>query len=407
MYELKTWVKGDYVYAQDANRIEQGVSDSYFMGKTALELIEALEAGTPGPQGPIGPAGPQGLDGPIGPQGPVGPVGPQGEGLRIDLTVNSVAELSTNPAVPMLPMGSLILIADTADASHADNGKVYVVKPEGPIYSFSLEGKDGLQGEQGVEGPQGPIGPQGPEGPQGPVGPTGASQGVRLLRTITRTSKGEAEGLLPPTANVGDAIWIDTPDFKALYIWSDDLTVLAEEGWLIGPNLKPAAGAQGPKGDTGEQGLMGDPGVAGKDAPLKGYLYGKRDSPQTITTIGDVVLFDTPYLRRDISYNTSNGQFTLLAGKVYRITFTTGISFTSTNGFVSFALTDNTGTQLDSTSGLFSNIASAHNGAGNYLLDIVYSPTVDTNCTISVNDITVSASYRIRSGYTSLVVQEL
>jgi len=398
MYEIKTWVTGDYVYAHEANRIEQGVYDSYFMGKTALELVEGFEAGTPGPQGPVGPAGPMGLQGPIGPQGPVGPVGPQGEGLRIDLTVNSVAELSTNPAVPMLPVGSLILIADSANASHVDNGKVYVVKPEGPIYSFSLEGKDGLQGEQGVQGPQGPVGPQGLQGPQGPIGPTGASRGIRVLRTITRSTKEDAEGLLPETANIGDAIWIDTPDFKALYIWSDDLTVLAEEGWLIGPNLKPA---------DGERGLTGPQGAPGMDAPVKGYLYGKRSSSQTITKAGDVVIFGTSYLSRGIPYNTSNGQFTLSAGKVYRITFTTSILFTTSNGFVSFTLFSAAGTKLDDTLGLFSNSNATYNEGGNALLDIIYSPAVTTNCTISVNAITAGASYQVRGGYTSLVVQEL
>ena len=227
---------------------------------------------------------------------------------------------------------------------------------------------------EGVQGERGPIGPKGDKGDTGEQGIQGV-QGVK--------------------GDKGD---------------KGDVGERGEQG-LQGPQgLKGERGEQGSQGIQGVQGAKGDKGDkgdVGEDAPLKGYLYGKRGSPQTITKAGDVVLFDTSFLSRDISYNASNGQFALLADKVYRITFTTGIAFTSTNGFVSFALTDNAGTQLEQTTGLFSNIASDHNGAGNYLLDIVYRPTVNTNCTISVHEITAGASYLIRSGYTSLVVQEL
>lgn len=246
-----------------------------------------------------------------------------------------------------------------------------------------IESVKGEGGPQGLQGDKGEKGDKGDTGAQGPVGLTG-SQGPQ--------GETGAQGLQGVKGDKGDKGDRGEQGFQG------------EKGIQGNTGPKGETGLQGPQGIQGVQGNKGD---KGEDASLKGYLYGKRDSPQDITSIGNVVLFDTQHLSRDISYNTSNGQFTLLAGKVYRITFTTGISFTSTNGFVSFALTDNTGTQLDSTSGLFSNIASAHNGAGNYLLDVVYSPTVNTNCTISVNDITAGANYRIRSGYTSLVVQEL
>lgn len=322
------------------------------------DIIEGVkgEKGLQGPQGvqgERGPIGPKGDKGDTGEQGVQGVQGLQGEGLRIDLTIDSVSELETNPAVQTLPHGSLILIADPNDVDQIDNGKVYVVHDNGPVYSFSMAGKEGLQGEQGIQGVQGVKGDKGDKGDVG--------------------ERGE-QGLQGPQGPEG---------------------------------LKGERGEQGTQGIQGVQGAKGDKGDKGDDAPLKGYLYGKRGSPQTITKAGDVVLFDTSFLSRDISYNASNGQFVLLADKVYRITFTTGIAFTSTNGFVSFALTDNTGTQLEQTTGLFSNIASAHNGAGNYLLDIVYRPTVNTNCTISVHEITAGASYLIRSGYTSLVIQEL
>lgn len=446
------------------------------------EIIEDVrgEKGLQGPQGvqgERGPQGPKGDKGDTGEQGIQGVQGPKGEGLRIDLTIDSVSELETNPAVQTLPYGSLILIADPNDVDQIDNGKVYVVHDNGPVYSFSMAGKEGLQGEQGIQGIQGikgdkgdkgdvgergeqglqgpqgpeglggergeqgsqgiqgvkgdkgdrgdkgdagpagdqgvrglqglqgPIGPkgdtglqgiqgiqgiqgpkgdtgngfaiakvypsidamnanfsgtdtkrndfvlinssdedngklfvktatsfqfqsqltgvkgdkgdtgpqgiQGPQGergidgpkgdtgaqgPQGNLGPTGprgvqgergpqGPQGekgelgrIRILRTITGTSRLDAEGRLPLTSEVNDAIWIDAPDYRALYIFSEDPAVVAEPTWIIGPNLKGSQGSQGPQGvqgAKGEKGAKGDTGAAGKDGVLP--------SPTTVT----------------------------------------------------------------------------------------------------------------------------
>lgn len=72
--------------------------------------------------------------------------------------------METNPVVQTLPHGSLILIADPNDVEQEDNGKVYVVHEDGPIFSFSMAGKEGLRGEQGPQGVQGFQGERGEKG---------------------------------------------------------------------------------------------------------------------------------------------------------------------------------------------------------------------------------------------------
>ena len=112
--------------------------------------------------------------------------GDKGDGLKIDGSVPTYADLPTLTA--------------------ADMGKTYLVDADGRLYFWSgtawpasgqgllIKGEDGItpniganghwwigttdtgvqaQGEQGKTGPQGPQGPQGETGPQGPQGPKG------------------------------------------------------------------------------------------------------------------------------------------------------------------------------------------------------------------------------------------
>ena len=145
--------------------------------------------------GNTGPTGPQGTAPHIGDNGHwyVGDVdtgvnakGDKGDGLKIDGSVPTYADLPTLTA--------------------ADMGKTYLVDADGRLYFWSgtawpasgsgllIKGEDGItpniganghwwigttdtgvqaQGEQGKTGPQGPQGPQGETGPQGPQGPKG------------------------------------------------------------------------------------------------------------------------------------------------------------------------------------------------------------------------------------------
>lgn len=145
--------------------------------------------------GNTGPTGPQGTAPHIGDNGHwyvgdmdtgVNAKGDKGDGLKIDGSVPTYADLPTLTA--------------------ADMGKTYLVGADGRLYFWSgtawpasgsgllIKGEDGItpniganghwwigttdtgvqaQGEQGKTGPQGPQGPQGETGPQGPQGPKG------------------------------------------------------------------------------------------------------------------------------------------------------------------------------------------------------------------------------------------
>nr|DAH69776.1 MAG TPA: nucleoid-associated protein [Caudoviricetes sp.] len=145
--------------------------------------------------GNTGPTGPQGTAPHIGDNGHwyvgaadtgVNAKGDKGDGLKIDGSVPTYADLPTLTA--------------------ADMGKTYLVDADGRLYFWSgtawpasgsgllIKGEDGItpniganghwwigttdtgvqaKGEQGKTGPQGPQGPQGETGPQGPQGPKG------------------------------------------------------------------------------------------------------------------------------------------------------------------------------------------------------------------------------------------
>ena len=129
------------------------------------------------------------------------------------------------------------------------NGNIGEPGPQG------LTGPAGPQGEQGIQGLQGETGPQGPQGepgPQGPKGDTGTSLVIKGVVAIV-------SDLFPIMASIGD-----------LYIVQEDNNayVFTTTGWQsIGP-------LQGPKGDTGTQGVigpMGQKGDTGTSAIIGGY----------------------------------------------------------------------------------------------------------------------------------------
>ncbi len=118
------------------------------------------------------------IKGPRGATGPTGPTGPAGEGLRIDGTVASRADLPAK----------------------AENGTVFMVGEDTPrevcIYDertgqWINQGK--LQGECGATGPTGPVGATGPIGATGPMGEKGergetGATGPELIKTAYITT---------------------------------------------------------------------------------------------------------------------------------------------------------------------------------------------------------------------------
>lgn len=144
--------------------------------------------------------------------------------------VNSIPKVDGSPYFSLDEDKNLVLETEALANSLVD-GDSLTVNENGKLVA------NGIEGPQGPPGADGKDGVDGQPGPKGETGPRGYSGSIRLIKTVTGTSKDNAEGNLPSTANVGDAVWIDTPDFKAIYVWTDDLTVIAEPGWFIGPNL--------------------------------------------------------------------------------------------------------------------------------------------------------------------------
>ncbi|WP_439099254.1 DUF7151 family protein, partial [Corallococcus exercitus] len=109
----------------------------------------------------------------------------------------------------------------------------------------ACKGSAGSEGTQGPAGPQGPPGAQGPQGPQGPAGAAG--QGLSALLLTTPEPAGANCGFGGVKLETG----VDRNGDGALL---DDGEVNASATKYL------CNGAQGPKGDTGSQGLQGESG---------------------------------------------------------------------------------------------------------------------------------------------------
>ena len=200
------------------------------------EQIDGVgEVGPQGPEGPTGPQGPQGIQGLTGPDGPQGIQGIQG------------------------------IKGDTGDTGlTGDTG------PEGPQGLQGIQGETGLQGPkgdtglQGIQGIQGETGLQGPDGPQGPIGPDGPKgtdgTGVQILGSYAS----EVDlNTAHPTGNANGDAYIVAGD---LFVWNG--TIFENVGQIQGPKGDTGLqGIQGIQGDVGPQGIQGIQGDVGPDGP--------------------------------------------------------------------------------------------------------------------------------------------
>lgn len=115
-----------------------------------------------------------------------------------------------------------------------DGATIYITDPFGTTKAKVYNGATGPQGEQGLQGIQGPkgeTGARGPEGPQGNPGETGATGKAGHSPSVTATKDGTVTTILVD----GEAI---------------------------------ATVNDGKKGDTGPQGVKGDPGEMGPQGPI-------------------------------------------------------------------------------------------------------------------------------------------
>lgn len=129
------------------------------------------------------------------------------------------------------------------------------VVARGPKGETGATGPRGPQGEQGPEGKQGPAGEQGSQGVPGVQGPTG--KGFNVDKTYP--SVAEMNAHFADDIKEGDmaiiASTVDDEDNGKLYIRANN-----EMKFLV-----DMSGAQGIKGDKGDQGIQGPQGEKGAD----------------------------------------------------------------------------------------------------------------------------------------------
>ncbi|WP_306819738.1 collagen-like protein [Metaclostridioides mangenotii] len=113
--------------------------------------------------------------------------------------------------------------------------------PEGPQGKQGDTGPQGKQGDTGPQGKQGDTGPQGQKGDPGPKGDTGENgKGLDIVDVFESTDQ------LPTD--------LTNENFGDCYLVGKDLYVWGSSGWL---NYGELSGAEGPKGESGNDGVDG------------------------------------------------------------------------------------------------------------------------------------------------------
>jgi len=119
------------------------------------------------------------------------------------------------------------------------------------------------------------------------------------------------------------------------------------------------------------------------------YISVTRTSDQTVNT-GDVVKFNSIY-SGNIPYNTTTGAFSLTAGKTYRLN--ASISLSNANTIVSEANVAWKNAAGDILGNKAEILSSSHttNAGGNAIVEVIYTPTVNTTVSLYVNYATANA----------------
>lgn len=125
----------------------------------------------------------------------------------------------------------------------------------GTVTTLSIDGKTAVTINDGETGPQGPQGLRGETGPQGLRGETGP-QGIQGVKGDTgETGARGPQGIQGPTGETGHS-----PSVTATK--AGTVTTISVDGTAI------ATINDGEKGDTGPQGVKGDPGEMGPQGPI-------------------------------------------------------------------------------------------------------------------------------------------
>jgi hypothetical protein len=140
------------------------------------------------------------------------------------------------------------------------------------------------------------------------------------------------------------------------------------------------------------------------------YVSVQASSDLGSITAGTAVKFNTT-LGGNIPYDATTGQFTLSAGKTYRLTgmVTLGTQAAGTGTSAEANIVWRTGTAASGTNiGNYGQILSGnstYNGNGQGVVDIIYTPTSNTTVLLYVNSIASTVSFR--GGFTNAIIEQI
>jgi hypothetical protein len=128
-----------------------------------------------------------------------------------------------------------------------------------------------------------------------------------------------------------------------------------------------------------------------------------QSSGQTVVT-GNTIRFNTT-LSGNIPYNSSTGNFTLNAGKTYRLTAYATLDVSSSAGAeLNFVWRNADNTEIGNYALLLA-ANSTINAAGQGIVDVIYTPTTNTTVSVYVN--WAGGTVALRGGYTYATIQQV
>jgi hypothetical protein len=196
----------------------------------------------------------------------------------------------------------------------------------------------------------------------------------------------ENKGFLPPRvtlSNVTDATTIPTPAVGLLVYNLGSVGLQAGYYYWNGSNWATIATASSP------------------DQTVD--YVSVQSSGQTVAT-GNTIRFNTT-LSGNIPYNSSTGNFTLNAGKTYRLTAYATLDVSSSAGAeLNFVWRNADNTEIGNYALLLA-ANSTINAAGQGIVDVIYTPTTNTTVSVYVN--WAGGTVALRGGYTYATIQQV
>lgn len=228
-----------------------------------------------------------GVDGATGPRGETGPAGKDGHSPSVSVTKTgtvttisvdgkATATINDGETGPRGPEGHTHIVKASKDGTvttiTVDNEVIATINDgaKGDPGETGPRGEPGPQGLQGLRGETGATGPRGEIGPQGPTGQAGHSPVVKASK------KGTVKTISIDGVNVAS---INDGETGPQGVKGDP----GETG-ARGPR-----GETGPAGERGPQGLRGETGATGKDGHSPSVTATKSGTTTTISVDGKAI----------------------------------------------------------------------------------------------------------------------